>query len=949
MTQSMPFSGKWTLESSTNLYLSLKDTNTGTLTLIESASLGSSEHFNLYGQFDTSIWIQSSNWKYLAFQDNSYLSNQNRDSEKSVTFIFEKVADDQYRILEKGSDSNEYYVDVQGTSLVRILKTPTPPTTTIFNLGNITPSLADIQQQQGLPVGNLTGAFLSGADLSNLMFQNGDFSFANLSGSITKLSGCDFSQCTVDDTDFSECNLKNTSLTGVTGTNTNFQNSLQYSNTNLGGAIITNGQFQNINVGRDILIAQEGPQLSGMTVKDCNFSNSNLSGATFSTNDVTGSTLINVNFTNAILDASKFTGAIMTYARFQNCTALVTDFTRASLVQADFTKVVMIGAIFNSASLINAKLSDAAQYGSIDLTSANLTGAVLTSMDFQKDTGVILSIETNFTKAQMIKVNLNGQKLDKINFMQASMQNTILTSSSFNGTIFVGTDLTSATFTNNSSFLEANFSNAILTGVDLTGAQMGAATKVALLQHQDYQQLDQQKMSDGLLNILKQHTSSRKDLQPNIEIRVKGESWVIELDQDYYYIYKNEEGLVTFKTMATQSAAVMTNVFMENVILTNANLFGVDMVGANWSGSGESKNAILEQVNLSNANLSLLQLKQAKMFGANLSFAKLINTILSKTLLSPTNQAKAASLAFASLQGATFTQASLKGADLTNAAVSLEISNSGSLWGVSAFTILSTELPTLILALNELDLTNDIKKEFETNGYPLPNDSKIGLVTFLGSIWIIRPSKAVKNYKQFVIILEDSYKLHVYGEVTPSSINSQKVELPYQSFIAVPIFQIFSDQINNIITSFDQADISESIKTTFNDSGYPLIDNAGITVISEGLRWTINNRNPNQNVIQSGYAQFDIIVHKIAGTVIYLQVFGGNPVLVTKTAKGNQLTTTGVFFSATSTFDANIMDDSTTCPSGLKFSLLGKGIGYEQLMTAGLPPHPPNHIPSSGS
>ncbi|NHB96751.1 hypothetical protein [Photorhabdus stackebrandtii] len=77
----------------------------------------------------------------------------------------------------------------------------------------------------------------------------------------------------------------------------------------------------------------------------------------------------------------------------------------------------------------------------------------------------------------------------------------------------------------------------------------------------------------------------------------------------------------------------------------------------------------------------------------------------------------------------------------------------------------------------------------------------------------------------------------------------------------------------------------------------------------------------------------------------HLQVCGGSPLRIIRTAADNTLQPVNIAFGVTIDI-TQAMNDATTCPSGLRYQLLNSGISYQSLMTPGLPPHPPKCIPS---
>lgn len=921
---SKSFIGKWTLATPDEKYfITLKDTDTGVLNLEPPASPSNPlSNFNAYGEANSDFWLQGSNWQYITYNVSSkeYQATQPRDGELSV-FQLEAVGGSQYRIVEHGSDGKDYYLNVNGSALERIAKQANPPGTTIFLQNAIAEGLEHMQTW-GAMGQDLTGVYLAGENLSEIAFSGSDLSYAVLRGAALK--DAVFQGATINETDFSDSSLDGVVFSGAKGEGPIFNGVTLADATNFSGATINKAQFQNVT-------SQGGAIMNNVTADRAVFNGSDLSDLVCNGSTLTNTKFIGVNLSNAQMGDTNFESSVLTQSDFRGASLQRSIFNSATLAMADFSGADCTNAAFQKANMTNVKLSKANGILNIDITGALLVGAILNELDL---TTVKIDNQTNFTEAQMESVNLTGQSLDGVNFLQANLKQAKLDSTSFEEAVLVGANLNFTSITGSVSFIGANLSSVSLENADLSGAQMGPLQQVAILSTKDIVALNAGTVPQGLQH--KNIFSSQELVK--VTVREEGADWLLEEGGRTLFVKKVGEELQVLQEDSSSKGAVLTNAYMPNAKLTGANLYAVDMSGVHWYGSNaRADNANLEQANLSNANLSTMNFTQARMYGVNLSFANLIQTNFRKALLTPTQQLKPTSFAFASMQGADFTEAKINSANLTNAAVSLNIeSSSGNLAGDYLFSIDGA----LGSYLDGGTITDEIVRAFSENQYTIAKTDCLTIL-LLGSMWSIkRASRQGQDYSQFILVSSsEDNNIRVYGDASEDT-GTEHTKIPFGAFTAVPLFQMST----TLVETLDKGIISTDLKTAFNDSGYPLEDSACLTVTQQGNRWTINNSDPDPNALQSGYSQF-ILVKKSEVASDFIMVYGGSPLLVVRTGLDNQLTKVRTAFGPT-IFSENVLTNDITCPSGLKYGMLNEGISFEDLMTPGLPPHPPSCIPT---
>ncbi|MBW5892574.1 pentapeptide repeat-containing protein [Pectobacterium polaris] len=815
------FAGKWRFATASDLWVTTR--SDGVLVLSSNAEDASAQWLNAYAETSGSpLWLQGTNGLYVS---SSATPQADQERGTSVVAQIRLEADDSgaFRLRRLGTPADSY-LSAAGTSLQWVPVSTSPSASTLFTRSVITQDLAVIQAF-GAMGGNLRHAWLSDENLDNCALMAADLSDADLHGAT--LVGATLANAAVNRTLFVGCDLSKTDMSNVHGTNASFDTVTLGDGTSLMAANLPGAVFRGCN-------ATGSAVMNGLEAIGADFSGASLPRVILNNAILHEANLVNVNLEEASLSAADFSGAIMTRVNLQQTTLQSATFVGATLVGTRFDGADINHCNFAQADLTNALLSKVTGASSLNLSDSILTAANLSGLDLRDAT---ITAKTNFTQSVLDEVNLRGKALDGVVFYGASLKRALLDNTSLSNAVLVAADLSGAKLTGNISLVGANLSNASLADVDLTGAQFGALSTRTSLESHHAEALDQATLPIGFGEVCAQERVVLNGT-PRVTVRQPGEEWLIEHGGQPLFVRREAERLVILQADA-RDAAILANIFMPNAILTNANLYAVDMSGAHWYGStARADNANLEQVNLSNANLATMDFTQARLYGANLSYANLVNAVFRKAMLSPTQGQKPSSLAFASMQGADFGEAHLGGANLTNAAVSLDLTVAG------------------------------------------------------------------------------------------------------QTSVGTPIFTLDS----SLRTTLNSAVVSAALRQAFVDSGYPLLGNATITVKQNNASWLIANAPPGSDLSYRGYLQFIVLADAQPGSSA-LQVYGGNSLRIVRTGAGNTLEPVVIAFGATVKLQS-AMNASTTCPSGLRYSMLGNGITYVDLMTGGLPPHPPKCIPS---
>lgn len=149
----------------------------------------------------------------------------------------------------------------------------------------------------------------------------------------------------------------------------------------------------------------------------------------------------------------------------------------------------------------------------------------------------------------------------------------------------------------------------------------------------------------------------------------------------------------------------------------------------------------------------------------------------------------------------------------------------------------------------------------------------------------------------------------------------------------VPLFKLdskFSQELN-------LKSISNDLQNDFTNSGYPLETCATVTVENPG--WIIHNTNPDISD-QTGYANFYLELIDDKNGLSFIHVSGITPLLILVLDEHGSQSQMEMAFGETKLTQQQL-NDNTTCPSGMKYSMLGNHLTFRELMRAAVPPKPP--------
>ncbi len=364
----MDFLGKWSCEQS-SMYVTL-DLDSKQLN-ISGADEGAEQRFNAYGT-DEQFILQGPNGKYVVWSGSQYEANLERDGELSY-FALEASGND-FRIVDlgiKGAGGTQYYWDNQSEALLRVEKSASPATTTVFTKFVITLGLKDMLSHGFESIRpDLTWVYLVDANLSSMM---------------------DFSQVNATNANFAGINLSNVNMSSVNFTN----------------AIVTNAKMTG-----------QGADLSSAILTNADFTGTNMKYATLFGVDFTGANMSQVDMTSTSLSRPDFTDTNLTDVKMSNPTSaggsidlmqmkfsVNTNFNGCQMRNTflkgfDFSKVVFTHADLTGCKMDNTKL-DGAEFSYANLTDVSLTGNI--SM-----------IGTNFSNATLTKANMTGAQMGSI-------------------------------------------------------------------------------------------------------------------------------------------------------------------------------------------------------------------------------------------------------------------------------------------------------------------------------------------------------------------------------------------------------------------------------------------------------------------------------------------------------------------------------------------------------
>lgn len=404
----MIFAGKFSFGTAAGKVLSISAKAPFRLTVATGNynSPGPAQAFNAYGDVKTASCLQAPDpdWQYLSYQKGAgYLANKDRGDAGVASFSFETSANGSTYIVEQ-SGGNEYYLNVTGSSVNRLLKTGTPPPASAeFSLNQVTNDLATILGQGSTMADPLTGVYIANTDLSQVAFMATDLSYAQFPG--CNFSGVNFNGATAAHTSFDGCHLNEAIAGGLTFSNCSFNKAT------MGGISLVSSVLQNCVLNEidftplpnKLPANLQGATLDGSSMVGCDFAKSLIHDASFvgtvlinaKMKDTVGIDKVGVDFTDAVL-----IGTDLREKNFTKCKISTgTIFLNALLDKGIFTGMHLEGVNFSRASIPNGNfdsckmagvqmaftdLSFGSFLGGVDMVGANFSNAILQSAKMAK-------------------------------------------------------------------------------------------------------------------------------------------------------------------------------------------------------------------------------------------------------------------------------------------------------------------------------------------------------------------------------------------------------------------------------------------------------------------------------------------------------------------------------------------------------------------------------------
>ncbi len=595
-----------------------------------------------------------------------------------------------------------------------------------------------------------------------------------------------------------------------------------------------------------------------------------------------GQDLRTIAFMETDVSFADLSGTRLDNANFNGATANGTIFDQANLSGWIANGLTFSNCSFVKANLQYAKLSQSVLRGcTLNLAQFNAPGAT----------------QTNFT-------NLQQADFTNASLVGCQLGNALVNSATFNGATLINTDFSSARgVEDHLDFRGAILIGANLTGHDLTQCQINADTNF-------------------MSAILKGCNFTGHDLTDVVFARAK-----------------------------------MANTKLDNTTLNGAQMAfadlsfasisgGVSMIGANLS------NAILEAAQLPGAQLGAKKtmaslpltdgptldqsqvpadMHQPPLNVSNNAIVKVVQpgnrwTVTDGTTVYQVNNngtlllvqttsaiSNAAVLSNAYMPNANFKQANLYAVEM-----------SGAHWYGGSANAQSADLG--LANLSNANLSGMTFTQAQMQGASFDFSKLIG-TQFIGTV--LDPSADLKPTSFAFSSLQST--LFSQTNLFSANLTDAAFALPN----GVPLFSVDP----SLVATLNSKQVSVALQNAFTAAVYPLISAATIAVTTPGSQWTICNIDSTNNS-QTGYGNFVLLLVNDQNGLSYIQVYGAAPLLILEVnAKGQQVQIPMDFGPTGLTLEQ--MNDSTTCPSGMKLKLLHNHLSYNDLMTAALPPSPP--------
>lgn len=404
----MKFNGKYSYYQNQNLFVTT-DQKSGQLIAKEYDDSDAKEkNFNVYRAVDTdSLYIQAMNGMYVTFhvENLSFLADQ-KERENGTCFQCQKgdFTCSFYTVQEDGS-IYAWGVESQIFQAVPVKDLQKMPDSTTFTAQCVTPELESLMQY-GITGGDLSWVDLEGENFEGLDFAGSDFSNA-------KCSSCNFNNA-----DFAD------------------------SETTLYRADFSHAQLKNID-------------FSQASIKETDFTVSDLTFASLEDCDASGAIFSRAVLKNLIAYDSNFSNAVMSGADCQN----------AVFNRSDFS-----GADLSTTNMKDVKLEHN------NFCGTDFTGSICPNVDFST-----MELDSNTI---FIGADLTGGRFEGLTIPEIQMSHAVLKNISFAGGTFQNGDFSYADFTGAVFYKEdagdvftilngASFANAVLPNVSFKLAQLG--------------------------------------------------------------------------------------------------------------------------------------------------------------------------------------------------------------------------------------------------------------------------------------------------------------------------------------------------------------------------------------------------------------------------------------------------------------------------------------------
>ena len=645
-------------------------------------------------------------------------------------------------------------------------------------------------------------------------------------------------------------------------------------------------------------------QLSGAGLKRTNLDFVRAEKADFSNCDLSQASLIELKGSGAIFRQAilgygcNLSRAQLEQADLRGARSLgqAANLGAVSAPKADFTGASLPGVIMNQARLPGARLVDVDLAGA-SLGEVNFQGALMTSVNL---TGAVLA-RSVLAEAVLVGTDFSGADLLAVDFTRADLTNTRLSRAlgydrlNLTGARLIAADLTAMNLTRATISPETNFTQALMDKVDLTGQKL-----------------------DGVV-FLRTRLPGAKLIRASLVQAV-----LVEAD--------------------LSGAEVTGNVSLIGADLSNADLSGADFSGAQFgplaalgsldpasapaldSGrwpNGLSALAGLEGHGLAEA-LTVTVREPGRSWlietGGQTAYIHLTNGRLEVTREVPGQ--RAATLCNAFMADTVLTGANLYAVDL-----------SGAHWYGGQARADNANLEQVNLAkanLATLDLSQARLYGADLSYANLVN-TNFSQAAFLATTGLKPASLAFANL-QGANFTE--------ARLGPATLTNANVALDLGGGLAgTPLFRALA----RFRADLDRSLLPPELKQAFQDNGYALRGSPTVTPVKPGQSWLISQAVAEDDLSFHGYLNY-LLTAQASSWEEYLLVHGVSPLRVIRVTRGRVLEPTQTAFGPTKNIES-ALTPATTCPSGLRYELLGPGLAYEVLMTPGLPPQPPACVP----